>query len=66
METEDNKHIFELIKNFRNGAKFKKEVRRVFINYMNEIELNKLKTAFQKIDVDNSGTITVEELQKAM
>jgi calcium-dependent protein kinase len=50
------------LKNFRNGAKFKKEVRKVLINQMNEEELHLLKAVFQKIDVDNSGTITVEEL----
>jgi calcium-dependent protein kinase len=33
---------------------------------MNELELIKLKETFQKIDIDNSGTITVEELEKAM
>lgn len=55
-----------MLKNFRSGAKFKKEVTKVLINQMNELDLNKLKEAFQKIDVDQSGTITVEELEKAM
>jgi calcium-dependent protein kinase len=50
------------MKNFRSGAKFRKEVIKVLINQMNELDILKLKETFQKIDVDNSGTITVEEL----
>lgn len=52
-----------MLKNFRGGAKFKKEVTKVLVNQMNEKELRHLKQVFQKIDVDNSGTITVEELR---
>lgn len=33
---------------------------------MNESELQNLKKIFSKIDVDNSGTITVEELKAAL
>lgn len=55
-----------MLRNFRNGAKFKKEVMKVLINQMNEVELQHLKRVFQKVDVDNSGTITVEELRQAL
>ena len=33
---------------------------------MNENEIESLKQAFKKIDVDDSGTITIDELYKAM
>lgn len=55
-----------MLKNYRTGAKFKKEVMKILINQMNEIELEHLKRLFQKIDVDNSGTITYHELEKAL
>ena len=55
-----------MLKNFRSGAKFKKEVTKVLINQMNELDLIKLKEVFKRIDIDSSGTITVEELEKAM
>jgi calcium-dependent protein kinase len=41
-----------MLRNFRSGAKFKKEVTKVLINQMNELDLIKLKEAFQKIDTD--------------
>lgn len=65
-QNDDERTIYEMLKNFRNGAKFKKEVMKVLINQMNEVELQHLKRVFQKIDVDNSGTITVEELRQAL
>ena len=55
-----------MLKNFRSGVKFKKEVTKVLINQMNELDLIKLKEVFKRIDIDSSGTITVEELEKAM
>ena len=36
----------KILRNFRNGAKFKKEVRKVLLNQMNENELQSLKQAF--------------------
>ncbi|CAD8143399.1 unnamed protein product [Paramecium octaurelia] len=62
---EDCRSIYQMLKNYKNGAKFKKEVMKVLINLMNEKELEHLKKVFQKIDGDNSGTITYQELQRA-
>ena len=55
-----------MLKNYRTGARFKKEVMKILINQMNEKELEHLKKLFKKIDEDNSGTITYHELQKAL
>ncbi|CAD8051707.1 unnamed protein product [Paramecium primaurelia] len=63
---EDNRTIYQMLKMFRGGAKFKKEVTKVLVNQMNEKELHHLKQVFQKIDIDNSGTITIEELREAL
>lgn len=42
-KTDDNRTIYDMLKNFRSGAKFKKEVTKVLINQMNEKELRHLK-----------------------
>ncbi|CAD8134409.1 unnamed protein product [Paramecium octaurelia] len=63
---EDQRSIYQMLKTYRIGAKFKKEVMKVLVNQMNEKELGRLKKVFQKIDVDNSGTITVQELKEAL
>ncbi|CAD8057194.1 unnamed protein product [Paramecium sonneborni] len=63
---EDGRSIYEILKNYRIGARFKKEVMKILINQMNEKELEHLKKLFQKIDEDNSGTITYYELEKAL
>lgn len=48
-----------MLKTYRIGAKFKREVMKVLINQMNEKDLARLQQIFKNIDVDNSGTITV-------
>ncbi|CAK69353.1 unnamed protein product (macronuclear) [Paramecium tetraurelia] len=63
---EDGRSIYEMLKNYRTGARLKKEVMKILINQMNEKELEHLKRLFQKIDEDNSGTITYHELEKAL
>lgn len=59
---EDCRSIYQILKKYKNGAKFKKEVMKVLINLMNERDLELVKRLFQKIDEDNSGTITYCEL----
>ena len=54
--------IFNILKNFRSTAKFKKEVLRVMVNMLNESDIKNLKEAFKIIDSDNSGLISFEEL----
>lgn len=41
--SEDNGNILEVLRHFRNGAKFKKEVRKVLINSLNEKDIEGLK-----------------------
>ncbi|CAD8068352.1 unnamed protein product [Paramecium sonneborni] len=65
-QIQQDRTIYQMLKTYRGGAKFKKEVTKVLINQMNESELQHLKQIFSKIDVDNSGTITVEELKAAL
>lgn len=55
-----------MLKTYRIGAKFKKEVMKVLVNQMNEKDLARLQQIFKNIDVDNSGTITVQELHQAL
>ncbi|CAK70725.1 unnamed protein product (macronuclear) [Paramecium tetraurelia] len=62
----ENRSIYSLLKQNQGGAKFKKEVKTLLINQLNETELNSLKEIFKKIDVDNSGTITFQELKEAL
>ncbi|CAD8051703.1 unnamed protein product [Paramecium primaurelia] len=62
----ENRSIYSLLKQNQGGAKFKKEVKTLLINQLSEAELNQLKEIFKKIDVDNSGTITFQELKQAL
>ena len=39
---------------------------KVFVNQINEKEIQKLKETFRLIDEDNTGLIRVNELQKAL
>lgn len=43
---EDGRSIYEMLKNYRTGARFKKEVMKILINQMNEKELEHLKRLF--------------------
>ncbi|CAD8062120.1 unnamed protein product [Paramecium sonneborni] len=62
----ENRQIYQLLKQNQGGAKFKKEVKTLLVNQLNETELSQLKEIFKKIDVDNSGTITFDELKQAL
>ncbi|CAD8069401.1 unnamed protein product [Paramecium sonneborni] len=64
--TMENRQIYQLLKQNQGGAKFKKEVKTLLVNQLNETELSQLKEIFKKIDVDNSGTITFDELKQAL
>ena len=51
---------------FRSTARFKTEALRVMVNMLNESEIKNLKEAFKIIDSDNSGMISVKELQEVL
>ncbi|CAD8065616.1 unnamed protein product [Paramecium sonneborni] len=63
---DDQRTLYQMLKTYRIGAKFKREVMKVLINQMNEKDLARLQQIFKNIDVDNSGTITVQELHHAL
>ncbi|CAD8071495.1 unnamed protein product [Paramecium sonneborni] len=63
---DDQRTLYQMLKTYRIGAKFKREVMKVLVNQMNEKDLAKLQQIFKNIDVDNSGTITVQELHHAL
>eukprot|EP01016_Furgasonia_blochmanni_P012679 TRINITY_DN1633_c0_g1_i2.p1 TRINITY_DN1633_c0_g1~~TRINITY_DN1633_c0_g1_i2.p1 ORF type:complete len:524 (+),score=82.99 TRINITY_DN1633_c0_g1_i2:397-1968(+) len=58
--------VFSMLKNFRSSAKLRKEALRVMVNMLSEKEIKEMREAFKIIDKDNSGEITIEELQKVM
>ncbi|CAD8069403.1 unnamed protein product [Paramecium sonneborni] len=63
---DDQRTLYQMLKTYRLGAKFKREVMKVLVNQMNEKDLAKLQTIFKTIDVNNSGTITIQELHHAL
>lgn len=52
--------IINLLRNFRGIDKFKKEALKITLNFLTEMEIENLKNAFRKFDVNNSGKITFE------
>ncbi|CAD8051705.1 unnamed protein product [Paramecium primaurelia] len=63
---DDQRTLYQMLKTYRLGAKFKREVMKVLVNQMNEKDLAKLQFIFKKIDLNNSGTITIQELHHAL
>lgn len=58
--------VLSRLKQFRAMNKFKKVALRVIAGCLSEEEIMGLKQMFKGIDVDNSGTITLEELKQGM
>ena len=58
--------IFENLTNYKEIPTLKKEAMKVIVNMMNDKDIRELNKAFRKIDTDNSGMISHEELQKVM
>jgi len=58
--------VLNMFKNFRSGKKFKNEALKVMVNFLSEAELKKLTETFRSIDTENTGYISVIQLEKAM
>ena len=58
--------IFKLIKNFKTTSRLRKEALKVMVNFLSDADIKNLKEAFRYIDKDNSGMISVQELQHVM
>ncbi|CAD8148014.1 unnamed protein product [Paramecium pentaurelia] len=65
---QDNRSIYEMLQqnSSKGGSKFRKEVMTLLVKQLNEQELHNLIEKFKQIDTDNSGTITIFELHKAL
>ena len=55
--------IINMLKKYKTTGKFKTEVIKLFVNYLDEDEINEIKKAFQIIDKDHTGVISINELQ---
>lgn len=61
--------LFEAInnvRNFRNPSKFKNEVLNIFVNQLNEGEIQDLNEVFRKLDKDGHGLISLEDLKEGL
>jgi calcium-dependent protein kinase len=58
--------VIKLLRNFRSTKKLRKEALKVLVNFLTDIEIKTLKEQFRLIDKDNSGMISVQELQGVM
>lgn len=58
--------IINNLRNYKTIPTLKKEAMKLIVNMMNDKDIRELKKAFRKIDRDNSGMISHEELQKIM
>ncbi|EGR32030.1 hypothetical protein IMG5_098660 [Ichthyophthirius multifiliis] len=63
---ECNQVLSNLIINYSNISKLKKEFMKILINQFNEYEIEGLKNIFKKIDKDQTGVITLKELKAIM
>lgn len=59
-------NILNMLKNMKNPNRLKKEILKVFINRLSEKDIINIKTAFQTIDYNNTGSITCNELMIVM
>lgn len=57
--------ILENLRNFSSPQKLKKMVLKFLVNLLSQKELKKLRQAFYAIDLDHTGYINIEELDKA-
>ena len=58
--------ILERLKRHHRPRKLRSEVLKVVVKLLSNEEINELRQAFEAIDTQNTGFITVEELQQAM
>ena len=58
--------IFNNLRNYKEIPTLKKEAMKVIVNMMNDKDIKELKKAFRRIDNDNSGMISHQELLKVM
>ena len=58
--------ILKLLRSFKTTSKLRKEALKVMVNFLTDIEIKNLKDTFRYIDKDNSGMISVQELQQVM
>ena len=55
--------IINMLKKYKTTGKFKTEVIKLFVNYLDEDEINEIKKVFQIIDKDHVVVISINELQ---
>ncbi|KAJ8907282.1 hypothetical protein NDN08_007397 [Rhodosorus marinus] len=58
--------IMDNLKNFSEMNKFKRRALQVMATNMKEEDIQKMKQAFDEVDTDGSGTITIEEMKAAL
>jgi calcium-dependent protein kinase len=58
--------VFSALKNFNASCKFKQAVLGHIANNMSEDDVRKLKETFSRLDLDKSGTVTIDELKEAI
>ena len=59
-----NNNAIETLLDFANKNALQKEIFYFLAKISSEQDINKLKNFFHKLDVDNSGTLNIEELEK--
>lgn len=65
-KTKINPAIVKSIKSFIAAGHLKKEVMKLIVNNMSEVELKTLKETFRFLDKENKGKISLGELKKAL
>jgi len=58
--------VFSALKNFNASCKFKQAVLGHIANNMSEDAVKQLKATFERLDLDKSGTVTIDELKEAI
>ena len=66
VDYESTKTIINNLRQFTKVGRFKKEALNVIVSYLEEQEIKKLRDAFRYCDEDNTGMITITQLQKVM
>jgi calcium-dependent protein kinase len=58
--------VFDKLKRYQSPSLFRKEAMKLMINQISSEQINELKEAFISLDADNSGFISIGEVEEAM
>jgi len=58
--------VFESLTKFQNTSKFRSLMLETMTNFLSEVEVKQLKESFIRMDTNHDGTITVDELRRAL